>query len=1097
MTCPSNTLKVFLVLIVLSCTVTVAYTVPGKVPIQGRLTNVSTGVALTGPYTFTFRVYNASTGGTKLWEENQSLTVDSGGLWSTYLGNNTPLDFSFSEDMYIEMEINHDNDPLPRVQLATVPYSKRTDIAANLSCVDCVGGDEINESTLSGVNAAQLGGQASTYFLNISSAYGGDVSGTYDSIKVNASKIDTGTLSSSYIQDAYLLNTGDNASGSYNFDSDTLYVDSSNHRIGIGTSTPTYKLEVIGGVNVTGNLTTPLVCLNGDCRTTWPTGSGISSAGGWINTSAETYSALDVNLSNKFFFNSSSGYVGIGTMSPLAALSVGSSAQFQVSSTGAVTAVSINGNTFTAGTGTLTLGAGKTFNASNTLTLTATDGAILAIGSGGTLGTGAYATIANYAPLASPTFTGSVIMPGTGIWNTSGNVGIGTTSPISALDVRTANANYDTPTSLFTLTHMGNNPTLNVNDTAGDRITFRGQDKDGNVFDIGYLDALMIDPNYNGVGRGGDLVFSTLNNWIGSNTPTERLRITNNGNVGIGTTNPAGTLHVRVLPVPITATGGTITYSGGYTIHTFTSSGTFTPNGSGIVDVLVVAGGGGGGYSGGAGGGAGGYQYIASLPVTGQGYAVTVGAGGAGSSSNSVAGGSGDNSAFSTITAYGGGGGGSWNGATNGVNGGSGGGASADSAAHTAGSGSQGNSGGVNLNANPYPSGGGGGAGAVGAAGVGSQSGAGGAGTANLITGSSVTYAGGGGGGGTGQGAVAGSGGAGGGGAGSANHSNAGTAGTANTGGGGGGGVNSMGGAATNGGAGGSGIVIVRYLTTANPIDSLVVDSMTGNVGIGTTGPIGTLNVHSASSDPVTWLTRGDNAVGNTVTLRLGNNEPTYKNYSPYIQAIEGAGIDAYALAFGTSNVAVAAERMRITSTGNVGIGTTTPGTYKLNIAGTGYLGAAAWVYSSDRRLKQNISYLDGSSDLDKIMMLKPARFDYISGEKNQLGFIAQDVQNAIPEAVVADAETGMLGLKTDFMIPYLVKGMQEQQGVIQDQQKRTDRLQAEKDAEISALKVDNGALTARIDSLSAENGELKADNEALKQAVCEINPKADICAGV
>ncbi len=43
------------------------------------------------------------------------------------------------------------------------------------------------------------------------------------------------------------------------------------------------------------------------------------------------------------------------------------------------------------------------------------------------------------------------------------------------------------------------------------------------------------------------------------------------------------------------ATGGTITTSGDYTIHTFTSSGDFVVSGSGEVEYLVVAGGGGGG----------------------------------------------------------------------------------------------------------------------------------------------------------------------------------------------------------------------------------------------------------------------------------------------------------------------------------------------------------------------------------------------------------------------------------------------------------------------------------------------------------------------
>jgi len=62
------------------------------------------------------------------------------------------------------------------------------------------------------------------------------------------------------------------------------------------------------------------------------------------------------------------------------------------------------------------------------------------------------------------------------------------------------------------------------------------------------------------------------------------------------------------------ATGGTITYSGGYTIHTFTSSGTFTPNGSGIVEVLVVAGGGATSSLDRTGGGGGGHSLQSDAP---------------------------------------------------------------------------------------------------------------------------------------------------------------------------------------------------------------------------------------------------------------------------------------------------------------------------------------------------------------------------------------------------------------------------------------------------------------------------------------------------
>ena len=61
----------------------------------------------------------------------------------------------------------------------------------------------------------------------------------------------------------------------------------------------------------------------------------------------------------------------------------------------------------------------------------------------------------------------------------------------------------------------------------------------------------------------------------------------------------------------MSATGGTITYSGGYTIHTFTSNGDFTVTSDGVCDYLVIGGGGGGGnsavgYGGAGGGGAGG-----------------------------------------------------------------------------------------------------------------------------------------------------------------------------------------------------------------------------------------------------------------------------------------------------------------------------------------------------------------------------------------------------------------------------------------------------------------------------------------------------------
>jgi len=68
----------------------------------------------------------------------------------------------------------------------------------------------------------------------------------------------------------------------------------------------------------------------------------------------------------------------------------------------------------------------------------------------------------------------------------------------------------------------------------------------------------------------------------------------------------------------IVATGGTVTTSGNFKIHTFTSSGNFDVSsiGNSYAELLVVAGGGSGGNFGGGGGGAGGLIYSSSATIT-------------------------------------------------------------------------------------------------------------------------------------------------------------------------------------------------------------------------------------------------------------------------------------------------------------------------------------------------------------------------------------------------------------------------------------------------------------------------------------------------
>ena len=294
-----------------------------------------------------------------------------------------------------------------------------------------------------------------------------------------------------------------------------------------------------------------------------------------------------------------------------------------------------------------------------------------------------------------------------------------------------------------------------------------------------------------------------------------------------------GSGSVTSIFVAPTATGGTVTTSGIYKIHTFTSSGDFVMSAFGSessapLDLLVVAGGGGGGGHTGGGGGAGGYRAFSQQNLGLGTFTATIGAGGTGSNNKGLIGSvtSITGNTISTISSIGGGGGGSYHGGVydasspaKGGDGGSGGGAGYKPGSYGSaiglGTSGQGYAGGL-ASTTSYNCGGGGGSNGVGLDGVDNTTGGtGGIGTSNSITGTAVYYAGGGSGiiqssrgsGITGNPAASGGGGYGGM---YVDTLGDGSAGTVNTGGGGGGSRD-----ATNstgaGGDGGSGVVIIRY----------------------------------------------------------------------------------------------------------------------------------------------------------------------------------------------------------------------------------------------------------------------------------------------
>jgi hypothetical protein len=214
-----------------------------------------------------------------------------------------------------------------------------------------------------------------------------------------------------------------------------------------------------------------------------------------------------------------------------------------------------------------------------------------------------------------------------------------------------------------------------------------------------------------------------------------------------------------------------------------------------------------------------------------------------------------------------------------------------------------------------------------------------------------------------------------------------------------------------------------------------------GNVGIGTTSPSRRLSIEAAD----TWM-----------SFKVTGN----KEY------LIGQGTSD---AFRVFDASADAERMRITSGGNLLLRTTVDSGYQCTIGSTAgnlmyftlgsgnvqmfmgsnsdfYIstnnsqgvrlpvGATSWSAYSDIRLKNVTGKITNA--LSDVGTLSAIKFRLKSDKSNidRVGLIAQEVQKVLPEAVDED-QTGMLSVRYTELIPLLVASIQEQQAQIKELQ--------------------------------------------------------------
>ncbi|MCD4817632.1 MAG: hypothetical protein K8S23_02945 [Candidatus Cloacimonetes bacterium] len=245
--------------------------VPALIDYQGRLTN-NTGAPLNGNVTIEFKIYSVATVGTALWTETQTVSVNEG-WFQVSLGAVTVLNLTFEDATHwLGINVSADGEMTPRTRITSVAYAINAgdvygnDIHPGSVSIDGYGevistSGEWKGKTIS-MSGDNLGKHTATGDLNMASH--------------KITNLTTPTANTDAATKQYVDNRGDNLGnhtatqniklGSHYLSGDGgnegVYITSTGN-VGIGTTSPSSKLEVNGKIEVEDGIIIDNADING------------------------------------------------------------------------------------------------------------------------------------------------------------------------------------------------------------------------------------------------------------------------------------------------------------------------------------------------------------------------------------------------------------------------------------------------------------------------------------------------------------------------------------------------------------------------------------------------------------------------------------------------------------------------------------------------------------------------------------------------------------------------------------------------------------------------------------------------------------------